>query len=220
MSFIKKISDNSKLGSMAFQFRQKRNILFISYLNKLKRPIKILDVGGTSDFWRLMDFKEENVKITILNLEKEQYNSKNITCIAGDATNLSQFGDEYFDVVFSNSVIEHLFTWGNQILMAREVERVGKNYFVQTPNLYFPLEPHWLFPFFQFLPKKFKIFLTKNFSLGHIGKIRNTKMATKQVEEVKLLSEGDLRTMFPNAHLYKEKFMLFNKSFVAHNFKE
>lgn len=67
----------------------------------------------------------------------------------GDATNLSQYSDKSFDIVFSNSVIEHLYTKENQISMAKEVNRVGKNYFIQTPNYWFPIEPHWVFPSFS-----------------------------------------------------------------------
>ncbi|MBC8844888.1 class I SAM-dependent methyltransferase, partial [Escherichia coli] len=76
------------------------------------------------------------------------------------ATDLSEIDDQQFDIVFSNSVIEHLYTWENQEKMAKEVLRVGKYHFIQTPNYWFPIEPHWVFPFFQFLPKSIRIRLT------------------------------------------------------------
>ena len=60
------------------------------------------------------------------------------------------FKDKSFDAVFSNSVIEHVGTFEDQKMMANEVIRVTNFYFIQTPNLYFPIEPHFLVPFFQF----------------------------------------------------------------------
>ena len=81
---------------------------------------------------------------------------QNFKSIKGDATNLSNFKDNQFDIVFSNSLIEHLYTYENMKLMANETMRVGKKFFVQTPNKYFPIEPHYFFPFFQFMPYKMK----------------------------------------------------------------
>jgi len=114
-------------------------------------PIKILDVGGTQIYWERMNFTgHDNVYITLLNLELAPVSNANFSSIVGDARDLKGFEDNHFDIVFSNSVIEHLFTLQNQQKMASEVRRVGKNYFIQTPNYYFPIEPHWLFPFSNF----------------------------------------------------------------------
>lgn len=57
---------------------------------------------------------------------------------------MKQFQDNEFDAVFSNSVIEHVGDYEAQRQMANEIMRVGKRYFVQTPNFYFPIEPHIL----------------------------------------------------------------------------
>lgn len=79
---------------------------------------------------------------------------------------MSLFRNEEFDVVFSNSVIEHLGEYPQQRRMADEVRRAGKRYFLQTPNRYFPLEPHFFFPFFQFLPVSVRVWLLSRFHLG------------------------------------------------------
>lgn len=48
-----------------------------------------------------------------------------------------QFKEKEFDLVFSNSVIEHVGGFQDQMKAANEIRRVGKNYFIQTPNKYF-----------------------------------------------------------------------------------
>jgi hypothetical protein len=133
---------------------------------------------------------------------------------------LSFFKDKEFDIVFSNSVIEHLFSTNNQERMAEETRRVGKYYFVQTPNFYFPLEPHWLFPFFQFLPFTVRVFLTRNFSLGHYRKAANEDEAIERVNEVKLLTELKMRKLFPDGKVYREMFLVFVKSITMYRFPE
>jgi hypothetical protein len=77
--------------------------------------------------------------------------------------------------------------------MAEEVRRVGKCYYVQTPNYYFPIEPHWLFPFFQFLPFPLKIFLSKNFDLGNYKKCKSETEAIVRVNRIRLLTETEMK---------------------------
>lgn len=217
MSILKKIGDNTNHQSIAHRFRSHRFAFFQSLLKELPRPLSILDIGGTPAFWDAMGFQEKDITITLLNLECQPVGRQGFTSIKGDATALS-FPDQSFDIVFSNSVIEHLYNFTAQQKMAEEIRRVGKYYFVQTPNYWFPLEPHWLFPFFQFLPFRLKVLLTQQFSLGHIKKIRNRNDAEKQVNEIKLLKAKQIKQLFPAADIYYEKFIGLNKSFVAYYF--
>lgn len=102
--------------------------------------------------------------------------------------------------------------------MAEEVRRVGKNYYVQTPNYYFPIEPHWLFPFFQFFPFSIKVAMTKNFNLGNYPKAPDREMAIKRVNEVKLLTQGEMKDLFPDGQVYQEKFLGLTKSITMYHF--
>jgi hypothetical protein len=216
MSLIKQVADNSSQASLAHSMRFKRFIYFKGLLQKLNKPINILDIGGTQEYWVNMGLDDKDYKITLLNLAEEKVTSPNFSSVVGDATNLS-YADKSFDVVFSNSVIEHLFTKENQRKMAAEVKRVGSYYFVQTPNYFFPLEPHFLFPGFQFLPKAARVALINKFNLGHIPRIRNINEARLKVEEIRLLTVNEMKGLFPGAVIWKEKFGGLVKSIVAHN---
>ncbi|TAG31650.1 MAG: class I SAM-dependent methyltransferase [Sphingobacteriia bacterium] len=215
---VQKIADNKSKDSLSHQLRSKRFLFFQHCIQQLPKPIHILDIGGTMAFWQSMNFNPLDIRITLLNLEPSSSVSYPFECIQADATKLTQFGDQSVDIVFSNSVIEHLFTWENQQKMAQEVQRVGKNYFIQSPNYWFPIEPHWVFPCFQYLPFWVKCWMTQQFALGHIGAIKDAARAREQVAEIKLLSLKEIKQLFPHSAVYKEKFMGLNKSFIAHSF--
>ena len=204
--------------SLSVRLRRKRFALFLTLLSTLPRPIRILDIGGEQNFWEMMEFTDDlDVQIVLLNLSIEKVNYSNFKSVVGDARDLSMFDDQEFDVVFSNSVIEHLTDFTYQERMAKEVQRVGKSYFIQTPNLFFPLEPHFHVPLFQFLPLATRVFLIRHFNLGWYQKIPDKKAATEFVQTHRLLSERELRWLFPKATLYKELFLGFTKSFIVYD---
>jgi len=213
---FKRIADNEDQQSLAMQFRRRRFAFFQSLLSHLERPVRILDVGGTETYWKTMELDVgDQVFITLLNLAKNDVSLPNITSIAGDARAI-EAKDSSFDVVFSNSVIEHVGTYQDQIQMAKEVRRVGKRYFVQTPNKYFPLEPHFLFPFFQFLPLNLRVLLLQNFKLGWFSKTPDKAKAREIVESIRLLDKREFISLFPNAEIYEEKIFGMTKSFVVY----
>ncbi|WP_228061055.1 MULTISPECIES: class I SAM-dependent methyltransferase [unclassified Coleofasciculus] len=157
---LEKIYNHERPDSLTNNLRKKRMAFFMSLLALVPPPLKILDVGGTPVFWTALDFWNQEVgevDITIVNINPkiDQQSHSNVKCLRADARDLSQFEDNEFDVVFSNSVIEHVGDYEEQHKMANEVMRVGKRYFVQTPNFYFPIEPHFVLPLFQFLPIEF-----------------------------------------------------------------
>ena len=213
---LKKMADNRDEQSLAVQFRRRRFAFFQSLLSRLDRPIHILDIGGTEAYWKTMglDF-EDQLFITLLNLTQHEVILPNVTSIVGDARSV-QADNASFDVVFSNSVIEHVGNYQDQLQMAKEVVRVGRRYFVQTPNKYFPLEPHFLFPFFQFLPIWIRVLLLQNFNLGWFVKTPDKAKAREIVEEIRLLSKREFISLFPNASIFQEKVFGMTKSFVAY----
>jgi ubiquinone/menaquinone biosynthesis C-methylase UbiE len=202
-------------------FRNRRFGFFRQFFDQISaggaQSVKILDIGGTEDYWKSMGFElNDKTEIVLLNLYEKEVSHPGFKSIKGDACNLEGIADKSFDLVFSNSVIEHLFTQENQIKMANEIQRVGKNYFIQTPNKYFPIEPHWVFPFFQFLPFGLQVFLTQHFNLGHIPKTVDQEKAKEQVREVRLLSKKEFHSMFSGAKIFLEQFFGFTKSFIVY----
>ena len=158
----------------------------------------------------------DDISITLLNLTKASPMLPNVTAVVGDARRI-EMQDASFDVVFSNSMIEHMGTFQEQVRVAGEIRRIGRCYFVQTPNRYFPLEPHFLFPFFQFFPLKVRVWLLQNFDLGWYPKTPDEAKARSIVAGVRLLDRNQFSSLFPGAALYEEKFLGMTKSFVAYN---
>jgi hypothetical protein len=214
----KKFLDNREAGSLAAWMRRRRFAFFLSLLDHIERPVRILDVGGTQVFWEVMGRSNlGDLRVTLLNLETQPVSGTNFESVAGDARDLSRYADASFDVVFSNSVIEHLGPrFADQQLMANEIRRVAKRYFVQTPNRNFPIEPHFLTPGFQFLPVSARVWAVTHFDVGWYKRFADRDSARREVESIALLTQRQLRRLFPGALIYKETFLGLTKSFVAY----
>ena len=218
MRIFRALADSSKPASYSNRLRLKRFQYFIKFLDGLPRPVKILDAGGSQNFWEQMKFTSpEEAEITILNKVHISVTLPNFRFIRGDIRYMNMFHDNQFDIVFSNSVIEHLVTIEDMESAADEIIRTGKKYFVQTPNYYFPYEPHFLFPCFQFLPKKTKILLLMKFQLGWFEKQKNRINAEKIINSINLLKKTELLKLFPGSRFFKEKYIFLTKSLTVHN---
>ena len=199
-SLIRSLADNSDSQSLATRMRRRRFELFLSLLRALEGRVEILDIGGTQQFWDLMLGDDPaDIRVTLLNLEHQRVSSSRFVSSAGDARSLPQFEAGSFDVVFSNSVIEHVGDFNEQRRMASEIHRVGKRYFVQTPNKRFPLEPHFLFPWFQYLPLSVRAWLVHHFDVGWYKRIRDPIAARAEVESIQLLTRRRFSALFPGA---------------------
>lgn len=224
LNFLKKYANNYSDKSMAHSLRIKRFKIFEDII-KDKKNISILDVGGTYDFWMKMNSQEIDAKITIMNLTVDAAGHKpenfpfESEQIIGDARDMAMFSNKEFDMVFSNSVIEHVGNFQDQKSMAEEVQRVGKSYFIQTPNFFFPIEPHFLFPYFQFLPLWIKIQIVYYFNMNFWWsneKIKDYNHAIQVASEVRLMKLSELKRLFKDCLVFKEKFLHLNKSFIIY----
>jgi len=213
---LRSLADDEDPKSFSNKMRAKRFRQFEALVAPVPRPLRILDVGGTNDFWEQRGWAgRADVRILSMNLVAEERRHENIEPIAGDATNLAQFNNHSFDVVFSNSVIEHLFTLENQRRMASEIQRVAKAYWVQTPNFWFPMEPHFQLPGWQWMPVNLRASILRRYRCGWRGPCPDPVQAKRAVEEVRLLTASELRTIFPGATLLPERFGGLVKSWTA-----
>src|ERR1700677_4569627 len=137
---------------MTQHFRRRRMLRFAAELG-ITSETRVLDIGGTPDYW---DMLLERPRLVLLNTPRAKADLAGAASwVAGDGR-LLPFGDGAFDVVFSNSVIEHVGDAASQERFAREVARVGRAYWVQTPNRWFPVEQHLLTPIVHWLPKRWQ----------------------------------------------------------------
>jgi hypothetical protein len=216
MSLSQAMTDSDPANSLTLTLRRKRFRRFLELVDRCpKRPLQILDVGGTEQFWETMGYADCGHKITLLNLTAAPTRHENIVSLAGDAASMPQFGDERFDVVFSNSVIEHLGSLERQRQMAGEVRRLAKRYFVQTPNYWFPIEPHFRFPGFQYLPVAGRVWLLRHRALASYPRAENEQQARQFVDEIRLLTKAEVQALFPDAEILHERFLGLTKSFMA-----
>jgi hypothetical protein len=173
---------------------------------------RILDVGGYPWQW-------EGVrgKVTILNPQVlssfENYRDK-FEIVAGDGTDLP-YGRGAFDILYSNSVIEHLATFQRQQLFANEARRVGCQLWIQTPARSFFIEPHLLTPIVHWFPRGLRKRLLRYGTIwGLITKPTKTEVENF-LNEIRLLSFDEMRELFPDCSIHCEKFMGLTKSYIA-----
>jgi hypothetical protein len=213
---VRRLADSENPNSFANRLRARRFQQFEALVAPLPRPLRILDVGGENAFWANRGWAgRADVQIFSMNLVPQEQRYENIKPLTGDATDLSRFDNGSFDVAFSNSVIEHLFTFENQRRMAAEIQRVGKAFWVQTPNFWFPMEPHFHIPWWQWMPLGMRVSMIRRWRCGWRGPCSDPARARELVKELRLLSRSELRTIFPGATLVAERFCGLVKSWTV-----
>jgi len=219
LKYLRKIASSNNTDNLSSRFRRKRFKIFQTYLAKVKYTSpKILDVGGTEDYWNQINLIFGiNFQPIINNISKDELNKGNFSGIVDDGKCLSSVKDNTFDIAYSNSVIEHLSTFEEQQEMVDNLQRVAQYYFVQTPAFVFPFEPHFLFPFFHWLPRMIRIWLTLHFNLGWFNKCNNKMDAELLVDSIRILKKRELKHLFKDATLIKEKFLMMSKSYIITN---
>jgi SAM-dependent methyltransferase len=155
---------------------------------------RILDVGCGGFGLRalLPEFDITGVDV----VERPEYQGP---FVCADATRHLPFGEGEFDIAYANSVIEHIPP-ASRPTFASELRRVARGWYVQTPAMAFPIEPHALLPAAHWLPREVR---RRYWRLGAGG----------DPDEVQLLRRRELEFLFGPA--IRERFGPLTKSWVC-----
>ncbi len=207
-------------NSLPFQFRRKR---FAHIQPLIEAAIarhgsaRIADIGGTAYYWDIFgDYVATRpIEIHLYNLEVAPTNNPKIKSFKADATRLDAIDDNAYDIVHTNSVIEHVGNWDAMSRMAGHIRRIAPAYYVQTPNFWFPYEPHFRTPLFHWLPEPVRARLLMRFNLGFGGRRTSFDAAMRGVQSAVLIDRRQLRELFPDAGIRGERVAGLTKSLMA-----
>ncbi len=206
------------------RFRERRGRRLARLIHEvattLGRPVNILDLGGSRDYWGNVALADV-ATITLLNTHGFEFEGHNTDAtsgvvfenIQGDATDLADFETRSVDFVHSNSVIEHVGQWSRIRAFAAEAARVGLSGWIQTPAFEFPLDTHSRLPFFHWFAQPVRagaLRLQKKHRSSDVDRRR------REVDYVTHLSYGEMTYLFPEMNVYIERYMLLPKSYVVH----
>lgn len=184
--------------------------------------VSILDAGGRPDYWLLLPTNlRPRVRIIALNYSTEltsydvsQSERLRVENVAGDACDMPQYADGAFDIAHSNSVIEHVGGYRRMARFAAEMRRVGRAYYIQTPNFWFPVDPHTAFPFAHWLPEPLRVNLSSMVKTG-LAPRTDLAGAMGRLDDTRMISRTMFRAFFPDAEHHSERFFLLTKSLIA-----
>jgi SAM-dependent methyltransferase len=163
-------------GPLASRARARRHERFFA-LTRLRPGARVLDIGCGALGLRAL---EPGLDITGVDLL--EYPGYPGPFVRADAADGLPFADREFDLVYCSSVIEHVPP-ARRAAFAAEARRVGRGWFVQTPALSFPIEPHSLLPGAHWLPPALR---RPYWRLGSTG----------GWEEISLLGRAELESLF------------------------
>ena len=224
MTFVGKF-----IAPLREKFQEQRVDLFMS-LMKPREGVSVLDLGGEGGDFLAKIKNRLRAEFVIADINEDYLSTvrqKNgFGFVLLDEEKPLPFDDNQFDIVISNSVIEHV-TWpkeacgvsipqaewvsksmDRQRQFAAEIRRVGKAYFVQTPHKSFPIETHTWLPFVNLLSHNHAaslVRLTDKYWIKHCGYV-----------DWNLLGPAEMRSLFPEAKIFIERLLGFPKSVVAY----
>ncbi len=207
---------------MTSSLRRRRNELFLRLMSP--RPTDtVLDLGS-EDGSQLASFYPYPQNVVIADIREEplirgvkKHGFRGYIVLKEDGA--LPVPDHSFDLVYCNSVIEHVTatdyeneqrfdraTYERQERLAGEIRRVARGYFVQTPNLHFPIEPHSMLPFGGYLSARHDAYLSRRLKNYWIKQWSGG---------IRLLARREVEALFPDAKVLPERFMGLVKSWIA-----
>jgi hypothetical protein len=215
--------------AVARRSRRRRAALFFEQLAP-SPDAKVLDLGGGRGAHIAAHYPQLR-RVWVADMDREALafaeREFGFRTILLDGNEHLPVADKSFDIIFCSSVIEHIsgpkdeavalfksdgrrfseFAFGYQKRFAEEIRRVGRSYFVQTPYRYFPVEVHSWLPFAGFLPTPWQWWAIR--SIGRFWR------PMRERPDWSLLTEKEMRELFPDAQIHGEKALFFTKSLIA-----
>lgn len=206
--------DIHAIFNLIFKFTRKRRMSWFAALLNPTDQVLILDVGGDPFNWQ---FLAQKPRVVLLNRHVPPETSTapaQFEFVLGDGRALA-YPNQAFEITYSNSVIEHVGTWNDQQAFAREIRRVGKKIWVQTPAWCFPIEPHYLTPFVHWIPRRLRKKMLRNFTVWGWLTRPSKVQVEESVQEIRLLTYAQMRKLFPDCEILTERFLLWPKAYIA-----
>jgi len=173
----------------------------------------VLDLGGRPAVWLRGPVRPASVHCVNLNPQQGDLPSW-IQATTGDACDLPAAARGHYDLVYSNSVLEHVGGHHQRQRFADTVHAMAPAHWVQAPYRYFPVEPHWAFPGFQFLPAGTRALLAQYWPLRCTNP-QTREEALRDVLSVELPSRSEMRLYFPESRILSERLAGLVKSLIA-----
>lgn len=199
-------------------FRKRRGLRLLQSFPEIAQ-MRICDLGGSQHFWDKLGLpvRPENVIILNINPGETQavstvsaYSSIPVKIYDGKRVPAA---DKEFDLLICNSVLEHV-PLEQRVSLAKEMARVAKGLFLQTPSWSFPVEPHFIMPFIHWFPKSVGYWLALVSPWRILSKPSKDNIHT-YFYGTNLLSERELRELFPGAEIFSERFLGLTKAYLV-----
>ena len=176
--------------------------------------MRVIDLGGVVGVWERAPVRPREV--TVLNTFPQDGSAEWVRTVVGDACELpEELRGQRWDLVYCNSVIEHVGGHWRRAALADSVHALADHHWVQTPYRYFPIEPHWLFPGFQFLPVRGQAEVTRRWPFGAYRGLRDSEQAVGWSLATELLSRTEMQHYFPRSEIVDESVGPLIKSLIA-----
>lgn len=200
-------------SSLASRWRQRRANWLAETFPDLAE-MSVIDLGGRLETWTRAEVRPRRVHV--VNLEKPPAEVPEWAQVEyGDACALPpHIANRQYDLVYSNSVLEHLGGHERRLRFADAVHTLARAHWIQTPYRYFPIEPHWLAPGMQFLPVRTRVAVARHWPLAH-SPAKSHEAAMRAVLWTELLDRSQMRHYFPNSQIRVERLAGLPKSLIA-----
>jgi hypothetical protein len=195
------------LWALARYFRRRRFGAFDRFLSGVET---IVDFGGTPEIWLSIGRRG----VVLLNIDDQRV-PPGFEAMKGDARETC-FTDKSIDLAFSNSTIEHVGTWEDQKALARELCRVGKRVYCQTPARSFFFEPHYFTPFVVWCGFLLKQYWFVRYCTYYGLRWKPSREQVKDFQShLRLLSYSEMQRLFPDCIIRRERFLGMTKAYIA-----